>query len=272
MILKKLLSLFVLTLLFSCSQQKKNDKTVTNSTETLKDSLSQNEPIVETDKTTTSSKYQTSTYDNLESSSNITDHKESLKGLSDKKVFSVISSKLTQTLVQKHQDYFKVKSDYELLSFAKGNLFQENDDDCAFIVYDKKNERISIIVYNAMKNKYLELFRDIKVKNGLETADCYFSAYNTLDYQLGDEILYQKEYLLKNPENYLESNPCKITDISKDDNFALKDGCFAKKVSKTNLSNTLCIATDSVYNNWECLKYDKESNTFLIFYGQAFAD
>jgi hypothetical protein len=77
---------------------------------------------------------------------------------------------------------------------------------------------------------------------------------------------------LKKPESYLESSPYKIADISKDKDFVLESGCFSKKVSKSNLSNSLCIATSSVYNNWECLKYNKATNTFLIFYAQAFAD
>ena len=123
-----------------------------------------------------------------------------------------------------------------------------------------------------MTNKYLELFRGIKVENGLKDANCNYCTFGSLDYQLADEIVYQEEYLIKKPESYLDSPSCKITDISKDEDFVLKSGCFSKKVSKSNLSNSLCIATSSVYNNWECLKYDKTTNTFLIFYGQAFAD
>jgi len=210
--------------------------------------------------------FQTSSYDD-----SATD-RETLKQLSDQKVFSVVDARLAQTLSERHQEYFKAKPEYELLSYAKGDLFQEGKEDYAFVVYDKKNIRISILLYNAMANKYSELFRDIKVVNGLVTADCNYGAAGTLDYQLGETIVYQERDLRKRPEMYLESIPCKITDLSKDSDFVLESGCFSKTFPKTNLANSLCISTDSVYNNWECLKYDKASNAFVIYYGQAFAD
>jgi len=239
-----------------------------------KDSISKNESSTKTTEAETNNlnDYLTSTYDNPEFANKLISHRESLKQLSDKKVFSHINAKLTETLIEKHQEYFKTKVDYELLSVAKGDLFQESKNDFVFIVYDKKNQRVSILVYNEMTNKYLELFRGIKVENGLKDANCNYCTFGSLDYQLADEIVYQEEYLIKKPESYLDSPSCKITDISKDEDFVLKSGCFSKKVSKSNLSNSLCIATSSVYNNWECLKYDKTTNTFLIFYGQAFAD
>lgn len=272
--MKKLSVIFILILFFSCSQQQENGKTIEKSAQTDKEGITKSESSSTTTEaeTNNSNEYQTSTYDNSEFADKLISHRETLKMLSDKNVFSAINSKLTQTLIEKHQEYFKTKIDYELLSIAKGELFQDKKNDCAFIVYDKKNQRVSILVYNEMTNKYLELFRDIKIENGLKDADCNYGTFGTLDYQLAHEIIYQEEYLLKKPESYLESTPCKIADISKDEDFVLKSGCFSKKVEKSNLSNSLCIATSSVYNNWECLKYDKVTSTFLIFYGQAFAD
>ncbi len=271
--MKKLFTICILTFFFACSQQQ-SDKTFENSAQMDKDSISKNESSTKTPevKTNNLNDYLTSTYDNPAFADKLISHRESLKQLSDKKVFSHINAKLTETLIEKHQEYFKTKVDYELLSVAKGDLFQESKNDFVFIVYDNKNQRVSILVYNEMANKYLELFRDINVENGLKDTNCNYGAFGSLDYQLADEIVYQEEYLIKKPESYLDSPPCKITDISKDEDFVLKSGCFSKKVSKSNLSNSLCIATSSVYNNWECLKYDKTTNTFLIFYGQAFAD
>jgi hypothetical protein len=216
--------------------------------------------------------FQTSTYDDPEFADRVSEHQVSLKELSDKGVFSAIHAKLVQKLGQKHQAYFKSKSDYELLAWAKGNLFRENKSDCGFIVYDKKNQRISILVYRETTDKYAELFRDIQVENGLENAGCNYSSFGTIDYQLAEEILYQEEYLVKNPENYLESSPVKITDLAKNEDFILKEGCFSKKVSKKETSNSLAIATSSVYNNWEALRYNEANNSFVIYYGQAFAD
>ena len=265
-----------MTIFFACSSRQQSNNIVGNSNEPSKDGTSPNTPSPKTDTANSKSNirndYETSTYDNSEFAAKLIRQRESLKQLSDKKVFSYINAKLMQTLIEKHQMYFTAKVDYELLSIAKGDLFQENKNDYAFIVYDKKNQRVSILVYNEMTNKYLELFRDIKIENGLKDAGCDYSAFGTLDYQLANEIVCQEEYLIKKPESYLESMPCKIVDISKDNDFVLKSGCFSKKVSKDNLLNSLCIATSSVYNNWECLKYEKATNTFLIFYGQAFAD
>lgn len=224
-------------------------------------------------KTVDSIQYQISTYDNPEDADRISKEKESLKRLSEKNIFLDIHNKLIQNISEKEQSSFKTNPDYELLSTAKGSLFQENSNDFAFIVYDKKNVKISILLYNGTTNTYAELYKDIKVVNGLKDADCNFYSFGTLDYRFANEFLVSnEEYLAKSTESYLEYTPVKITDISKDENFILKDGCFAKKVSKTNLSNTLCIATSNAYNNWECLRYNKTNNTFLIFYGQAFAD
>jgi len=271
--MKNIFIILTLGLLFACSHGQQNNQTTLNSTQLDKDSSS-NKEIIQADKSVadSSNEYLTSTYDNPKFADKLINHRETLKKLSDEKVFSVINSNLIQTLTEKHQQYFRTKNEFELLSVAKGDLFSENKEDYAFIVFDKKNQRVSILVYNEMTDTYSELYRDIKIENGLEDANCNYGAFGTLDYQLADEIVYQEEYLIKKPESYLESSPCKITDISKDKDFVLKSGCFSKKTSKSNLSNSLCIATSSVYNNWECLKYDKATNTFLIFYGQAFAD
>ena len=54
---------------------------------------------------------------------------------------------LGKTLPEKHKAYFKTKPEYELLSMAQGDLFQGQGSDFAFMVYDRKNNRISILVY-----------------------------------------------------------------------------------------------------------------------------
>lgn len=262
------------TILFACSQGQQKNHTTANSTQANKNNSSNGKTLtkVAEKEANNSNEYLTSTYDNPKFDDRLINHRESLKRLSDKNVFFTIDSNLKQALTEKHQQFFKSKDEYELIFVAKGDLFQENREDNAFVVYDKKNQRVAILVYNKMTDKYSELYRDLKVENGFENANCNYGAFGTLDYQLANEIVYQEEYLFKKPEKYLESTPCKIADISKDEDFILKSGCFSKKTPKDNLSNSLCIATSSVYNNWECLKYDKQTNTFLIYYGQAFAD
>src|SRR5690606_4880797 len=269
-------NLIILTLvfLFVCAQGQQYNQAASNSAQLNKDSSSNDKLLIKADskKVNSLNEYLTSTYDNPEFTGKLINHRKTLKKLSDEKVFSVINNNLIQTLTEKQQQYFKTKIEFELLTVAKGDLFQEKKEDNAFVVYDKKNQRISILLYNDMADKYAELYRDIKVENGLKDADCNYGAFGTLDYQLASEIIYQEDYLLKKPENYLETSPCKIVNISKDKDFILDRGCFSKKVSKSNLSNSLCIATSCVYNNWECMKYYKATNSFLIYYGQAFAD
>ncbi len=216
--------------------------------------------------------FQVSIYDNPKFVTKLTNHKERLQRLSDKGVFICINDKLVLTLPANQKKYFLEKTNIKLLSIAKGDLFQNNKDDYAFIVYDISNQRVSILIYNVHTNEYLELFRELKIEDGLKSADCNYFAFGTLDYKLANEIVYQEEYLINKPESYLEFEPCKIVNIFKDSDFVVKKGCFSKKNSKAKLSNSLCISTSSVYNNWECLKYNKATKTFLIYYGQAFAD
>ena len=214
--------------------------------------------------------YLTSTYDYP--NDDLDRHTASLKELSDSLVFNLIHGSLITTLDKKHQDYFNSNSDYQLIYNSSGDLFQNGKDDTGFVVFDKKHSRVSILVYDGLQNKYSELFRNIKVKNGLENADCNYGTYGTLDYQIGDELIYQRDYLIKDPLKQIGYTHCKIADISKDEDFVLDRGCFAKDFSADGKNKSFCIPTSSVYNNWECLTYDKNKSEFVIFYGQAFAD
>lgn len=273
--MKIVTSLVTLIAIFGCSSPKtenSSDKSAyTKGLKTSEKNNSENKEIKSEDQTAPVT-FQTSTYDDPEFADRVSEHRVSLKNLSDKDVFSAIHAKLIQKLDQKHQAYFKSKPDYELLALAKGNLFRENKTDGGFIVYDKKNERVSILLYREKTNHYAELFRDLQVENGLENAGCNYSSFGTIDYQLAEEIIYQEEYLVKNPLTYLESSPIKITDIAKNEDFILKEGCFSKKVSKKETTSSLAIATSCVYNNWEALRYDETTDSFMIYYGQAFAD
>ncbi len=263
--MKRLSIIWIVTVSLSCSKQNSDNKLDHTSTlSSGKDSTIST--ITQADNEGT---YFASTYDNPPR--DIQQHKASLKELSDSLVFSVIHNKLLATLTKNHQLYFRSKPDYELLYSSTGNLFQ-NGDDHAFIVFDKEYTRISILVYDALKNKYAELYRDTKVKNGLENIKCHYGSSGTLDYQIGDVVIYQTEYLIKKPESYLEYSKCKIGDITKDENMVLETGCFAQHFSADRKTKSLCISTSSVYNNWECLTYDKTKDEFFIFYGQAFAD
>ncbi|URC11081.1 hypothetical protein [Flavobacterium sp. B183] len=257
-------------LLFACNSKQSEDK-INTSGITKKEST---HTKTSENKSVGSPNYEISTYDNPEFASNIKLHKEQLKQFSERKLFSVIHDKWIQKLSKEQQSFFSENLNYELLSMAKGNLFQDDSNDFVFIVYDKKKVKISILLYNGQTSEYAELYKDIKVENGFANTNPDAGFFRTLDYQFADEFLFYNEDALKeHPDNYLETYvAAKITDLSKDEDFALDHGSFAKNVSKTNLSNTLCLATSSVYSNWDCLRYDKTNHTFLIFYTQAFAD
>lgn len=251
-------------ILLSCSKQS-SDNQVGNS-----DTVSADKNSVTTVKADNGENYLTSTYDNP--SNDLDRHIAGLKELSNSSAFHTIHGRLILTLDKKHQDYFNSNADYQLIYSSSGDLFQNGKEDNGFIVYDKKHTRVSILVYDGLQSRYSELFRDIKVKNGLGDADCNYGTYGTIDYQLANELLDQRDYLIKDPLKQIEYTNCKIADISKDEDFILDSGCFAKGFSADGRSKSLCIPTSSVYNNWECLTYDKNKGVFVIFYGQAFAD
>lgn len=265
--MKKIFFLPLFTLLFACNSNQKNNAVTTKSITPPKEIITQNSQPID------SSSYEISVYDNPKRADQVVKHKENLKLLADKNIFLEIHNTLLSKLTEKQQNYFNANPNYYLLSVAKGNLFKKNDNDCAFLLYDKKNIRTSILIYNDQTGKYATLYKDLKVKNDLKNSDCYNSNFGTLDYQIADEwLISNEEAFLKGTANYLESSPVKITDLARDEDFALKDGCFAKKYSKSNVANSLCVSTSSVYNNWDCLQYDDVTNTFTVFYSQAFAD
>jgi hypothetical protein len=212
----------------------------------------------------------TSTYNNA--SHDLRYHRAVLKELSDSGVFSSIHAQLFSDLDDQHRKYFEARPNYALLYSTPGDLFQNGMQDHAFIVYDKRHSRVSILVYDYSKNLYSELFRDMHVKNGLDSTNCNYGAFGTLDYQVAEELIYQRSYLMKRPENHLKYMACKVVTIANDEDLILDEGCFAKNFSADYKSTVYCIPTSSVYNNWECLTYDKTTNSFIIFYGQAFAD
>jgi hypothetical protein len=271
--MNKLLPLYMLITAMACQPKQKHNEVPDMATVTTFDSSKLNNlnPAYK-DTIDNDDAYQTSTYD-IATTQDLKEHRKTLKKLDSLNIFHTIHDALLPILPDKHLDYFKKTRHYELFFFANGDLFRNHEEDFVFIAYDRETVRISILTYNEHTNEYLELYRGIKVINGLADAGCNYGAYGTLDYQLADEtLIYPQESLIKNPESYLENKACKIADIQKDDTFSLQDGCFAKRIDKTNSANSLCISTSSVYNNWECLQYDSSKKAFVVFFGQAFAD
>jgi len=286
--MKYLLAICVFVISFSCSSQKQNDEKTIEDEQSLnefqeempfstdEDEFENSTNELEEDWLMNTNNYTTDANNYIISAYDLPDVKKDkeLQQLSNSNLFLSIQKIVLQNLIKKHKDYFNSKPDFELLFYAKGNLFQNNKNDYAFVVYDKENTRITILLYDELTNQYAELYRDIKVEGELE---CNYYHYGTLDFKLGKELIYHGKYIeediAKAPENYLlYYELCKITNILKDERIVLERGCLAKDVSKKNPLNSLSIATSFVYNNWESLLYDKSKNTFKIIYGQEFSD
>lgn len=217
-------------------------------------------------------KFEESTYDRTDLKERIENHKIALAALSDSGIFKAISGPVLKGLSSQHQTFFSAHPQYEILSVAKGALTSEAENDCIFIVFDKNQSLIKILVYQTDKDRYRELYRTVKVENGLEDADCNYFAFGTLDYQMGEEILEQKEFLEKNVGQFFLAEPIITNGLKEDENFAPDHGCFSKGMSIAKKVRFVAIPTSQVYSNWECLTYQSASDSFLIFYGQAFAD
>ncbi len=268
--MKKGIICALLPVLIACGESAtKNTESVGNKVNTPEKST---ETISQPEKKAAEKVFVLSTYDDPEQKERIKNHLSELQKLNDLGVFNQIHQKALPSLPAEQQAYFTSNPHYSVLCSSKGDLFHNGKADYAFVVYDEKNNRFSVLIYNKLKNKYAELYRDLKVENGLENANCNYSQFGMLDYILADEFIYQGDYLTKNPESYLEYPTCKIGSMKQDSDLILKEGCFSKKVNKSKLPVVLSITTSSVYNNWECLQYEPETNSFCIIYGQAFAD
>lgn len=268
--MKKVIICSLLLMLSACNQTSPdNKKSAEKTPDVPKKSV---ETLPEPEKKAEKKVFVLSTYDDPEQKERIDNHLSGLQRLSDLGIFNQIHQKVLLSLPVEQQNYFTSNPHYSALCSSKGDLFHNGKTDYAFVVYDEINNRFSVLTYNKLENKYAELYRDLKIENGLDDANCNYSQFGTLDYILADEFIYQEDYLIKKPEGYLEYPTCTISHMKQNADLILKKGCFAKKLNKAKLPVVLSIATSSVYNNWECLQYEPETNSFRIIFGQAFAD
>lgn len=265
--MKKILLINILLLSLSCTDQVAEKSAVKK--ENSKPAVTA--PIIHK-KQEKLPKFEKSTYDRTDLKDRLENHKIALASLSDRGIFKVISGPLLKGLSTQHQSFFSEHPQYELLSVAKGALTSTAENDCVFIVFDKDQSIIKILVYQTDKDGYRELYRAVKVENGLEDAGCNYFAFGTLDYQMGEEIIEQEEFLKKNVGQFITAGPIILNGLKEDENFAPDHGCFSKGMSIAKKVSFIAIPTSQVYSNWECLTYQSDSDSFLIFYGQAFAD
>jgi len=257
--MKRVVTVSMLAILFSCSSQPKTDINTQAAASVAADSNAAKAPTAPDSVNVPVQLKGDNTPENL------------LPQLYDRKVFSTIQSKLLPTLPEKQQQAIKNNPDLTLLSFATGDLFQNNKKDYVFLIYSKQKKSTGILLYNEQADNFKLLYDDVKVENELDSMDCN-NGIDRLDANLASEMADQAGYYAKDPASFLENKQLKITDISKDEDILVKDGCLSKKATKADYKNVLCIATSYVYNNWKGLRYDKTKDAFVIFYSQTFAD
>lgn len=263
--MKKNTTILLFFLAAACTQ-KPADTVENNSNE------NQQELVEETQVPTARIKTQVSTFDDVAQEEMAIDLQKKLAAMAKKNAFQAVHTKLMAKLSTAHQNYFKTNANYLVIAAQTGALFTDGSKDAAFAVYDKTNQRISFVLFQEKTNAYGELFRDWQVRNGLEDVDCSYGAAGTLDYQLAQEIVMAPEFIANYSDTFIEESPLKITNINKDEMFVIDQGCQETDLKLVTIKNTLAISTSGSYNNWECLRYDATNNTFVIFYGQAFAD
>lgn len=262
--MKKILFINIILLSILGCKNLGTEKSAVKGPALIEPSLSKGNDIIQ--------KFEQSTYDRTDLKDRIKNHQSTLASLSDHGIFKAISTRVLKELSLQDQNYLSKHPEYELLSVAKGALTSAAKNDRVFTVFDKSLSNITILIYQAEKDLYRKLYRTVKVENGLDDAGCNYGAFGTLDYQIGEEIIYQQEFLKKNVGQFLITVPIILNGVKEDENFSPDHGCFSKGMNTERKVRFLAIPTSQIYNNWECLTYDSASDSFLIFYGQAFAD
>jgi hypothetical protein len=139
------------------------------------------------------------------------------------------------------------------------------------MVYSKQGKRLGFLLYDEQADRYRVLYDSIQVEDGLDSQECNYRC-GRLDDNLAEEMVAQAGYFVKDPSSFEENKQLKITDITKDADIEIKNGCLSKKATKADFKNVLCITTSYIYNSWKCLRYDKTKDAFVIFFHQTYSD
>lgn len=214
----------------------------------------------------------TSCYENPRFADRTREQEQQLMKMANDGLFEKLHQKLTPTLSTDQKDYFLSHANYTILALTQGNIFENAGSDLGYIVYNKDNHRIEIVLFDQKNNSFKTLYSELKVVNTLQNMDCS-SNFGTLDYLIASELIDQEDYIRLNNSNYLiDDNSFCVDNIATNKNFDLQRGCLNKKFSRAAMSNTICVPTSSVYANFQCLKYNKTKQVFEIYFSQEFAD
>lgn len=265
----KMILLIILFTSVSCSSvtEKESSKLLESeaSTQSPIDQQGNNQDLANTE-----SPYQVSTYSG--NTDQIKYHKTQLKELASHGVFSKIHKQLLPTLNSDHRTHIN-SLDFRLLFFSEGGLYSNTSKDVVFVVYDSAMTRVRVLLFNSIENQYAELYHDIKVMNKLSEVPCGRYIHKSLDYNLGEEIIYGAGFLKQQPESYYSDGPkVKIANLSKDSDLLPELGCITNEEHKVATFNSLCFSTDTAYNNWTCMRYDAKTGIMITYFKQVFAD
>lgn len=260
--------LYILFLgLVSCHQTKAPKTQIT----ATKDTAARSQEQVATS-TSVQNAPDTSCYEKPRFADRTSEQEQQLMKMANDGLFDKLHQKLTPALSADQKDYFLSHVNYTILALTKGNIFENGGNDLGYIVYNKDNQRIEIVLFDQKNNSFKTLYRELKVVNTLQNMDCS-SSFCSLDYLIASELIYQEDYIRLNESNYLiDDNSFCVDNIATNKNFDLQRGCLNKKFSKDAMSNTLRVPTSSVYANFQCLKYNRTKQVFEIYFSQEFAD
>ncbi len=263
---------FLSVLLFgfiSCQQTNTSNSPTVSKKDSTADS--QNQQIAESAQTIVP-RIDTSTYDNPRFNEMASQQRQQLTKLADEGLFEKQDLKLRLNLSEIQKKYFDDHTDLNLLAQTNGDIFENKEDDSAYVVYNNKKHRVEIVVFDQKNKLFKTLYHDLQVSDLLRQSDCHYSN-GTLDYSIAAELIYQEDYLRSSQSNYLtDEKAFSIENISTNNIFDLKRGCLSKGFVQKAMANTLCIPTSSVYANYQCLKYNKTKAVFEIYFSQEFAD
>jgi len=224
-------------------------------------------------KITTARTYQLSTFDQKTEFGNFADFQKTMQAFEEKGYFNTLDQKQRKSIAADVQKI--IKDHFKVLASSIGDLFQNGQQDAALITYDIQKKRIAILLYDRKQHKIGQLYTDYKVVDGLADANCPFGHWGTVDYLIMQELSMDEENIKNNGETYLNYTGdagIRITDLNTDDTFASADGCFAQRVDRANLKNSLALSISSAYANYLVFKFNKQHGDLDLYYGQAFAD
>ncbi|WP_268124516.1 hypothetical protein [Roseivirga pacifica] len=272
---------FLIFLSISCSSPKKKESVVKKA-QTQGKQAKQEQPVdsikqVKSDSLVLSSvdtlsiQYEVSNFEDPSFNDFTINTKKRIIDLAKDSVFLKIHTSISKKIDSAIVSHFDSRNQ-QILSYTSGSLFSQNSEDFAFTVFDTENSQIALVVFNENLNEYYEVYRNLKVINDLKKTECGRYLRQTLDNIVASEIAYQGVQLTNQPLTYTRDPKIKIANLNDDSDLLPEYGCISDERLIGQEFNSLCFATSTAYNNWQCLLFDPADKLLRLYYRQAFAD